>query len=41
MNYNDVAPITQYAHMRNKDSNIQGSSANVVKVILHTLRNCS
>ena len=36
-----IAPITQYTHMRNKNSNTQGSSPNVVKVIFHTLRNCS
>ena len=28
-------------HMRNKNSNIQGSSPNVVKEIFHTIRNCS
>ena len=28
-------------HMHNKNSNTQGSSPNVVKVIFHTLRNCS
>ena len=27
--------------MRNKNSNIQGRSTNVVKVIFHTIRNCS
>ena len=36
-----VAPITQYTHMRYNNSNTQGSSPNVVKVIFHTLRNCS
>ena len=36
-----VAPITQYANVRNKNSNTQGSSPYVVKVIFHTLRNCS
>ena len=36
-----VAPITQYTHVRNEYSNTQGSSPNVVKVIFHTLRNCS
>ena len=36
-----VAPITQYTHVRNKNSNTQGSSPNVVKVVFHTLRNCS
>ena len=33
-----VAPIT---HVRNEISNIQGRSSNVVKVIFHTIRNCS
>ena len=28
-------------HMRNKNSNIQGRSPNVVKMIFHTIRNCS
>ena len=37
-----VAPITQVTHVRNKkNSNTQWSSPNVVKVIFHTLRNCS
>ena len=36
-----VAPITQYTHVRNKNSNTQGSSPYVVKVLFHTLRNCS
>ena len=36
-----VAPITQYTHVRNKTSNIQGSQPNVVEVIFHTIRNCS
>ena len=36
-----VAPITQYVHVRNKNSNTQGSSPNVVKVISNTTRNCS
>ena len=36
-----VAPITQYTYMRNKNSSTQGSSPNVVKVIFHTIRNCS
>ena len=31
-----VASITQYMHMLNKNSNTQGSSPNVVKVIFHT-----
>ena len=36
-----VAPITHYTHLPNKNSNTQGSSPYVVKVIFHTLRNCS
>ena len=28
-------------HVRNKNSNIHGRSHNVVKVIYHTIRNCS
>ena len=36
-----VASITQTTHVRNKDSNIQGRSPNAVKVIFHTVRNCS
>ena len=36
-----VAPITQVTHMHNKKSNIQGRSLNVIKVIFHTIRNCS
>ena len=36
-----VAPFTQPTHVRDKNSNIQGRSPNVVKVIFHTLRNCS
>ena len=28
-------------HVQNKNSNIQGRSPNVVKVIFHTIRNCS
>ena len=37
-----VAPIANnFAHMRNKNSNIQGRSPNVVKVIFYTIRNCS
>ena len=39
--YIGVVPIMQYTHVRNKNSNTQGSSPNVVKVIFHTLRNCS
>ena len=33
---NSVAPITQFTHMRYKNSNTQGSSPYVVKVIFHT-----
>ena len=36
-----VAPITQVRHVHNKISNIQGRSLNVIKVIFHTMRNCS
>ena len=36
-----VASIMQYMYMHNKNSNTQGSSPNVVKVIFHTTRNCS
>ena len=36
-----VAHITQYTHVRNKNSNTQESSPNVVKVIFHYLGNCS
>ena len=28
-------------HVRNKDNNIQGRSPHLVKVIFHTIRNCS
>ena len=35
-----VAPIMQ-EHIKNTCSNIQGRSPNVVKVIFHTIRNCS
>ena len=35
-----VAPIMQYMLVHNKNSNTQGSSPNVVKVIFHTIRNC-
>ena len=31
-----VAPVTQYTLVRNKNSNTQESSPNVVKVIFHT-----
>ena len=36
-------PITQVTHMRNKNSNIQGRSLYVIKVIFHIIRiyNCS
>ena len=34
-----VAPITLVRHVRNKISNIQGRSLNVIKVIFHTIRN--
>ena len=37
-NYIGVAPFT---HVRNKNSHIQRRSPNVVKVIFHTIRNCS
>ena len=33
--------IKQVMHMRNINSNIQGRSLNLIKMILHTLRNCS
>ena len=36
-----VAPVMQYTQVHNKKSNTQWSSPNVVKVIFHTLRNCS
>ena len=36
-----VEPITQYTHVRYKNSNTQGSSPNVINVIFYTLRNCS
>ena len=32
---------SQYTHVRNKKSNTQGSSPNVVKVIYHAIRNYS
>ena len=41
MSFIGVSPIMQYMHVRNKDSNTQGSSPNVVKVFFHTRRNCS
>ena len=36
-----VAPITQCTHVCSKNSHIQGRSHNVVKVIYHTIKNCS
>ena len=33
--------MTQVTHVRIKKSNIQGKSLNVIKVIFHTIRNCS
>ena len=36
-----VATIAQVMHVGNKNSNIQGRSLNVIKVIFHTIRNCS
>ena len=47
LNYNlpiciiGVVPITQVTHVHNKNSNNQGRSPNVVKVIFHTIRNYS
>ena len=38
---NGVAPITQVIHVRNRNSNIQVRPHNVIKVFLHTIRNCS
>ena len=35
-----VALITQATHVLNKNSNIQGRSLNVIKLIFHTIRNC-
>ena len=35
-----VAPFTQATHVRTKNSDIQGRSLNVIKVIFHTVRNC-
>ena len=32
---------SKYKHVRNKNSITQGSSPNVVKMIFHSLRNCS
>ena len=36
-----VAPITQVTHVRNKNSNTQVRSLNAIKMISHTIRNCS
>ena len=36
--YIGIAPIMQYMHVRNKKSNTQGSSPNVVKVIFLLLK---
>ena len=36
-----VAPIMQVTHVRNINSNIQGRSLKVLKVIFHSIRNCS
>ena len=36
-----VASITQVTHVCDKNSNTQGSSPNVVKMIFHTLSNWS
>ena len=36
-----VAPITQYTHVCNINSNTHWISHYVVKVIFHSLRNCS
>ena len=36
-----VAPISQVTHVPNKNSNIQGRSLNVIKVIFHSKRNFS
>ena len=36
-----VAPITQVTQVHNKNSAIYGRSLNVIKVIFHTMRNCS
>ena len=32
-----VAPITQVTHVRNKNSDFQGRSLNVIKVVFHTI----
>ena len=36
-----VVPIRQATQVHNKNSNIQERSINVIKVIFHTIRNCS
>ena len=36
-----VAPFTQVTHVNNKNSNIQGRSLYMIKVIFNTIRNCS
>ena len=35
-----MASITQFTHVHNKNSNIQGQSPNVVEVIFHTKWDC-
>ena len=36
-----MAPITQFTHVRNNNSNIQARSQNVIKVIFRAIRNFS
>ena len=36
-----IAPITLVINVHNKNSNIQGRSLNVIKMIFYTIRNCS
>ena len=36
-----VAPITQVMHVQNKNCIIQGRLFNAIKVIFHTIKNCS
>ena len=36
-----LVPITQDTYVHNKNSNVQGRSLNVIKVIFHAIRNCS
>ena len=36
-----IAPITHVRHVRYKNSNIQGRSTYVVKVVFHAIRNSS